>query len=60
MLENSTTQDFSIEHAVCFEKQLQTTQADLYGGETNNWPEASVMGVIVTSRENRNLMRMEG
>jgi hypothetical protein len=24
------------------------------------WPEASVMGVIVTSKENRNLMRMEG
>jgi len=40
MLENTATQDFSIEHAVCFEKQLQTTQADRYGGEASNWPGA--------------------
>jgi hypothetical protein len=27
---------------------------------SSEWPEASVMGVIVTSKESRNLMRMEG
>ena len=36
MLENTASQDFSIEHAICFEKQLQTTPADLYGGENSN------------------------
>ncbi|MDR0517194.1 MAG: hypothetical protein LBH25_09150 [Fibromonadaceae bacterium] len=40
MLENAATQDFSIEHAICFEKQLQTTDADLYGGEAQNLPGA--------------------
>ncbi|MDR3001117.1 MAG: hypothetical protein LBU89_07620 [Fibromonadaceae bacterium] len=40
MLENTATQDFSIEHAICFEKQLQATQNDLYGGSANNWPGA--------------------
>ncbi|MDR3001014.1 MAG: hypothetical protein LBU89_07105, partial [Fibromonadaceae bacterium] len=36
MLENTATQDFSIEHAICFEKQLQTDPADLYGGGSND------------------------
>jgi hypothetical protein len=36
MLENTATQDFSIEHAICFEKQLQATEADLYGGDSEN------------------------
>ena len=38
MLENTASRDFSIEHAICFEKQLQTTPAYLYGGEAENWP----------------------
>ncbi len=38
MLENTATQDFSIEHAICMEKQLQATDSDLYGGEASNWP----------------------
>jgi hypothetical protein len=38
MLENTATQDFAIEHAICFERQLQTTESDIYGGEANNWP----------------------
>ena len=40
MLENTATQDFSIEHAICFEKQIQASEADLYGGENSNWPGA--------------------
>ncbi|MDR2999705.1 MAG: hypothetical protein LBU89_00455, partial [Fibromonadaceae bacterium] len=41
MLENTATQDFSIEHAICFEKQLQVNPAaDLYGGTEDNWPGA--------------------
>ncbi len=40
MLENTATQDFAIQHAVRFEKQLQTTEADIYGGEASNWPGA--------------------
>jgi hypothetical protein len=40
MPENTATQDFSIEHAVCFEKQLRTTNDDLYGGAALNWPGA--------------------
>jgi hypothetical protein len=35
MLENTATQDFSIEHAICFEKQLQATDNDLYGGSNS-------------------------
>ncbi|MCL2207015.1 MAG: phage tail tube protein [Fibromonadales bacterium] len=38
MLENTATQDFKIEHAVCFEKQLQATESDIYGGDADNWP----------------------
>jgi len=40
MLENTATQDFAIEHAVRFEKQLNATDADLYGGDNQNWPGA--------------------
>ena len=40
MLENTTTRDSDVRYAVRFEKQLQAADADLYGGEANNWPGA--------------------
>jgi hypothetical protein len=38
MLENTATQGFKINYAVRFEKQLQATKADEYGGNAENWP----------------------
>ena len=49
MLENTASRDFSIEHA------MKASFAEERGDVA--WPEASVMGVLLVSKEGRNLMR---
>jgi hypothetical protein len=48
MVENTTTMREQIRYAIRFEKQLQTTVADLYGGEACNWPGA---GDIIKNKQ---------